>query len=427
MKFSVITPTNDPKFLDETYESLKQQTYVDWEWVVFVNGPKAPFYVEHLHGKYGKDPHVRIVTAPNHGWGIGAIKYHAFMQGLGEWLIELDHDDQLRGDALEMIAAASSKHPDIDFFYSDWAEFGDLTRRNFATEEQVAAWKRDGWAFYYERSATCMDDLCAQAFTPSAATMSSLLYTPNHVRVWRRDFYHQIGGHNPTMRHTDDHELLIRTYLYGRMHHIRAPLYSYRLHENNSWRPNGNAIQAESRRLGREHLEALVLREARLRKLPCFDLGCGRNPRYGFNGVDENPDVSPDKVANLAHPWPWENESVFCFRAYDFLEHVTDKQHVMDEIWRCLAPGGWLLSATPSSDGRGADMDPTHKSRWNENSFWYWIRKEQAEFIDNHDQLFGAAVLGTEYPSDWHREHDISYVYAHLHKPAPRQPFPKAV
>lgn len=59
-------------------------------------------------------------------------------------------------------------------------------------------------------------------------------------------------------------------------------------------------------------------------------------------------------------------------------------------------------------------MDPTHKSYWNQNSFWYYTRDAQAQFIDNVDERFGAVSLYTYFPSDWHKENQISYVWAQL-------------
>ena len=69
-------------------------------------------------------------------------------------------------------------------------------------------------------------------------------------------------------------------------------------------------------------------------------------------------------------------------RAHDALEHLRDPIHTMREIHRCLAPQGWLLSQTPSTDGCGAFQDPTHVSFWNSNSFWYYTRADQNRFID---------------------------------------------
>ncbi|WP_438315713.1 hypothetical protein ACSHWO_26925 [Streptomyces sp. HUAS TT3] len=55
-------------------------------------------------------------------------------------------------------------------------------------------------------------------------------------------------------------------------------------------------------------------------------------------------------------------------RAVDFLEHVPQKIPLINELYRLLAPGGMLLSLTPSSDGRGAYQDPTHVAYSNERS-----------------------------------------------------------
>ena len=51
------------------------------------------------------------------------------------------------------------------------------------------------------------------------------------------------------------------------------------------------------------------------------------------------------------------NGEVGVFRAYDALEHLRDPIHTMKELHRCLAPQDWLLSQTPSTDGRGASLD----------------------------------------------------------------------
>ena len=85
----------------------------------------------------------------------------------------------------------------------------------------------------------------------------------------------------------------------------------------------------------------------------------------------------------------------------------------MNEIHRVLAPGGILLSMTPSTDGRGAWQDPTHISFWNQNSFFYYTREQQAKYI-HQKNLFWEARLYTGYPSKWHKENNIPYVYARL-------------
>ena len=43
---SVFTPAHTTAFLHEAYESLKEQTYTDWEWVVLRNNGCPPFSVD---------------------------------------------------------------------------------------------------------------------------------------------------------------------------------------------------------------------------------------------------------------------------------------------------------------------------------------------------------------------------------------------
>lgn len=84
----------------------------------------------------------------------------------------------------------------------------------------------------------------------------------------------------------------------------------------------------------------------------------------------------------------------------------------MNQIYRVLVPGGWLISATPSTDGRGAFQDPTHCSFWNENSWLYYTRQEQRKFVPGINARFQATRIYTDYPNQWCRERKIPYVFA---------------
>jgi hypothetical protein len=105
------------------------------------------------------------------------------------------------------------------------------------------------------------------------------------------------------------------------------------------------------------------------------------------------------------------------------LEHVPDKIALFNELHRLLAHGGLLLSLTPSTDGRGAFQDPTHVAFYNENSFWYFTDAAYANFVPEVTCQFQVSRMATQFPSPWHREHNISYVNANLIalKGGPRQ------
>jgi hypothetical protein len=64
-------------------------------------------------------------------------------------------------------------------------------------------------------------------------------------------------------------------------------------------------------------------------------------------------------------------------------------------------------------------------SFWNENSFWYYTSESHAKFIDNTTTRFQEMRLKTNFPNDFAKEHDISYVHfdaAALKDGAPRYP-----
>jgi GT2 family glycosyltransferase len=98
---------------------------------------------------------------------------------------------------------------------------------------------------------------------------------------------------------------------------------------------------------------------------------CDTPPQPGYENVQVFPFPEPGQV-DLRAPWPWEADSFAHIRAYELLEHLPDKLHTMNELWRVLAPGGTVELAVPTTDGTGAFQDPTHVSFWNRRSFLYF-------------------------------------------------------
>ncbi|MBL1198511.1 MAG: methyltransferase domain-containing protein [Nostoc sp. GBBB01] len=121
-----------------------------------------------------------------------------------------------------------------------------------------------------------------------------------------------------------------------------------------------NQLSSESEKL---RTQADVLR---------VDIGCGIHKPQGFIGVDIAPGAGVDIVADLSKEFPFPDSSVDELRAHDIIEHLYDRIHTMNEIWRVCKPGAKVDIRVPSTDGRGAFQDPTHISFWNINSFLYY-------------------------------------------------------
>lgn len=407
MRFSIFTPTHDTRFLAETYASVKHQTCADWEWVIALNnGAKLPAAV--------KGPHIRVLHVPAEVTGVGALKRYACEECKGDYLVELDHDDQLLPNALTRIAEAASKG--AEFIYSDAAN-----RRADGSYELYG--KEWGWEHYNHRDGNTVHQV-NRSFDPDASSLRQIFYAPNHVRVWQRALYEKVGGHNASLPVCDDFELTLRTYLAGaKFEHLQECLYLYRLREDgeNTWLKRNAEIQQKQAELGNQYGPLLVHEWCRREGLQQLDLGSGNNCPEGYTPLDLVNGY------NLRERWPFADSSIGCVRAYDFLEHVphcrdSSCSHippfctvgVMNEIYRVLVPGGWLLTATPSTDGRGAFQDPTHCSFWNSNSFWYYTRRQQQAYVPGVNARFQTARVWNEHPSEWHQLHEIVYVYAEL-------------
>lgn len=102
-----------------------------------------------------------------------------------------------------------------------------------------------------------------------------------------------------------------------------------------------------------------------------LNLGCADILIPGFTNVDIGPPA--DTIADLSLPWPWPDSSVSQVIAHDVIEHVADRIHFMNELWRVMVGGAKAEIITPNaSRGAGYWQDPTHKSGWCLNSFQYY-------------------------------------------------------
>lgn len=401
-RVTVFTPSHKTRYLDDCLQSLQAQTFRDWEWVVLLNGnarwrPEQP------------DERVRLVVDDAVS-GIGAAKRRACHEARGDILVELDHDDRLASHALERVVATFDAHPGASLVFSHTAQI-----REDGTRDDTRFDAAHGWE-YRETTVDGLSVLAAVSMAPTPHNVSYIWYAPNHVRAFRRLAYEQVGGYDPERAILDDQDLMSRLYQAGEFHLIDECLYLQRIHGvNTQTEADTNAeIQRETVRLYDRYIEGNALAWAQRRGLLALDLGAAHNHPQGYLGVDQYPGPGVDIVATMPGPLDLPDNSVGVIRAVDFLEHVTDKVALFNEIHRLLAPDGLLLSMTPSTDGRGAFQDPTHVSFYNENSFWYYTQNAMRAMVPQITARFQVSRLVTDFPSPWHQQVDIPYVTANL-------------
>lgn len=103
-----------------------------------------------------------------------------------------------------------------------------------------------------------------------------------------------------------------------------------------------------------------------------LDIGCGPNPKAGFEGCDQYPfDGKVKHVIDLREPWPFADGSVTEIHSSHFVEHLTaiERCHFWNELYRVLKPNrkedgknvdGFATVIVPHWASCRAYGDPTH-------------------------------------------------------------------
>lgn len=236
--FSVFTCVfNTPKdMFMRLYNSLQKQTYVNWNWFI-LDDSTNPYTSEYISKIW--DPRINIIKNPKYHGIIGRNKHFIAMICDGDYLVEVDHDDELTPDCLQTIADAIKKYPESDFLYSHCLEMIG----NHPVRYDIPFGY--GLGKYQILNVNGTDYNVAVTSSINEVSIRGIHACPNHIRVWKKDFYHKIGGHNVELSCLDDLDLIIRTFLYGQMTQIDKVLYIQWQDDNG---PRRNSKNTQGRR-----------------------------------------------------------------------------------------------------------------------------------------------------------------------------------
>jgi len=398
---TVFTPTHNPKYLQAAYDSLLAQTNQEWEWIIVLNNAARDVT------EFNHDPRVRVYRCPDKKKTVGYYKRWALEQSpIGDVYLELDHDDTLEEGVLADIKRQHEWMPEASLYYG-------------ATSQMTADGGIDTDFFredYGWRYATLENGFhAALIFPPHPHNLNYIWFAPNHYRAINAEAYRKTNGYNPDIPILDDQDIMTQLYQVGpfvRSLDSRA-VYYQRMHKGNTQRiPKVNQnIQELTVQMYDQNIEKAMLKWCEYNDYLAIDLGAAHGKPEGYFGIDMNAGPGVDWVGDFMDWKP--DKPVGLIRASDFIEHLPDKQATIERFYELLVHGGMALINVPSTDGRGAYQDPTHVSYWNENSFWYYTDANMNKFIDSPVR-FQASRLITYFPSQFHQQHNISYVKANL-------------
>lgn len=241
------------------FVSLLQQTFTDWEWIIFDDTDQdLDKNWQNLKKIKDQDHRIRLFKSDKNSGVIGEVKEIASKLARSEILLELDHDDEILPQTLELVIKAFEDNKDCDFVYSDFTEIYELDGSNFKYGDTF------GYGFGGYRKELYQNKWVNVATTPmiNNNTIRYISGCPNHLRAWRTSFLHKIGHYNYNLAVVDDYEILVRTFLETKMLRIPQLLYiQYRNVGNNNFTQIRNKdIQSLTKAVSRYYNSRINLR-----------------------------------------------------------------------------------------------------------------------------------------------------------------------
>lgn len=233
-KISVIVPLykTPKKYLIEMIESVRKQSYENWE-LCLSDGSGEDSPIEHILKKYEqKDRRIKVVYN-RHQLQISDNTNEALKISTGDYIAFTDHDDMLEPNALYECVSLLNKEPSTDIIYTD--------------EDKVNMSGRENYEPHFKPD-----------FNPD------MLYSDNyicHLFVVRRKIYEEVGPLRSEFDGSQDYDFVLRCVEQtSRIRHIPKILYHWRAHKNSTAGNSGcksyaydaaiRAIQAHYDRLG---------------------------------------------------------------------------------------------------------------------------------------------------------------------------------
>ena len=199
---SIVVPVYRPSlwYFQACVASVVAQHYQDWELRLCDDGSGDPDLTAAMAEAAASDPRIHVMALERNG-GISKATNRALAGATGEFVVLLDHDDELDPYALAEVAMAVAGHDDIDVVYTDEDKFDELGR-------PFLPHLKPDW---------------------DPELVMSYPYL-GHLTVIRRDLLDRIGGFRSEFDGSQDFDVMLRaTEQARRIVHIPKILYHWRV------------------------------------------------------------------------------------------------------------------------------------------------------------------------------------------------------
>ena len=200
---SVLMPVHntDERWLRAAIASVERQIYTNWELCIADDGSSLPRVGELLRESQRRDPRIKVEFREVNGH-ISAASNSALAIASGEFIVLLDHDDELPRHALAAVVHELNRHPHADIVYSDEDRIDEKGRR--------------------------YDPHFKPDWSPELFYGQNLI---SHLGVYRTALVRRVGGFREGFEGSQDYDLALRAIEHShadRIRHIPHVLYHWR-------------------------------------------------------------------------------------------------------------------------------------------------------------------------------------------------------
>ncbi len=195
MKASIIvTSYNLQPYIERCLRSCVGQHFPQDQYEVIVVEDASTDETQRHVEKYRQYPHLRIITNAENV-GVAAASNIGIRSALGQFVVRVDADDFINANFLLFLTTYLEANHDAFCVSCDYIlidEHEEVIGRRYAERDPISC---------------------------------GIMY--------RKDLLVQLGMYDPKFRHLEEQELRHRLGDYYKIHHLRIPLYRYRMHHTN--------------------------------------------------------------------------------------------------------------------------------------------------------------------------------------------------
>jgi glycosyltransferase involved in cell wall biosynthesis len=221
---SIVTPSlNQVKFIGEALESVRRQSYRNYEHLV-IDGMSTDGTVDLLYRQVSNEQQSKIFWVSEVDSGQSGALNKGFRRAKGEIIGWLNSDDRYHADCFEHVVQSFRNNPDVDIIYGDYLVVDERGKMvEIRREIEFSA-----FVLHYHR----------------------ILYIPTTATFFRRRIFEEGTWLDENLQYAMDLEFFIRLSELGyRFRHIRQILADFRLQSNSKTCSYPNRQRIEHQRV----------------------------------------------------------------------------------------------------------------------------------------------------------------------------------